>query len=426
MAGALADAGRRRCLHAALVGSLSLGAPARASSPARVLVLGAGWGGLAAAHALSQAGEGVDVTLVDRHAEWWSLPLSNPWLVGRLAGALPRVDLAEWARRHGLRFVRADVQGLDRHRRELHTADGRLAYDWLLLAPGISYDDDTWYGGDAQAAARSRHRFPPGFMAAELPLLRERLLAFQGGTLVVSVPPAPYRCPPAPYERALLLAAWMDEQRLPGRIVVLDAGGGMARLVRLFGRGAAARIEHRSHSPVRAVNLKAQVISTDVDELRFDHAMPLPPQHAGALLREAGLTDAAAPGWAAVDPATLQARADERIFVVGDALGPVSPLFGAYPKTAHVAAQLGSAAAAQVLARVRGQAAAAPLLPRSECHVWTQASPPEQIMLEASHRLRADGVLVQTVRQHDNTQPRGEAEASLRTLLRERLGVALG
>jgi NADPH-dependent 2,4-dienoyl-CoA reductase/sulfur reductase-like enzyme len=425
---------RRQLLVAAAAlgrGAAALGAAgAVGGARARVLVVGAGWGGLAAAHALAAEGTALDVTLIDRSTRLHSLPLSSAWLVDRSPLHLLPVDLPEWARRHGQRFVAAEVQAIERGTRMLRSSAGALPYDWLVLATGADYDDAAWYGGDAEAAALAHARYPAGFQAHELVRLKQQLAAFQRGTLVLTVPAPPYRCPPAPYERTVLIAWHIRTRGLAARILLLDAGGGMARFNRLFATQWADVIEHRTHTTLQRVDPAARRIVTDEGELRFDHAMLLPPMRASALVRDAGLQAPRAAGragpWAAVDPATLRSPHDERIYLVGDLLDQVSDLFGNYPKTAHVACDLGAAAAQHLAAASRGESPSAVAPPRSLCHVWLQADPPEQLILEARFRRRGDGVITQAVRQIDHTQPGGEDLAALKALMRNRLGITPG
>jgi NADH dehydrogenase FAD-containing subunit len=430
----LRAAGASTTLSALLPARIGAAAAAGGAKP-KVVVVGAGWAGVAAARALTASGTRdaaeFDVQVLDRDPVLRMLPLSNAWLVGRTPLRLPPVDLPALARRQGWRFDAAEVTEIDRAQRTVHARDRRFGYDWLVLATGAAADPAAWFGADARAANEARARFPGGFDARELDACKRALEAFAaagGGTLVMTVPPAPYRCPPAPYERAALIGWWIRSRGLKAKLFVLDSGGGMQRFNRLFGERYAAQIEHRLHAPVRKVDPFAKTISTDDGELRFDHALLLPPTHAGALVHDAGLAGRDAQGrptrWAAVDAATLRSPHDERVVVVGDAMDGVSPLFGAYPKTAHIAADLGAAAAAHLAAVARGQPQPeATTLPRSLCHVWLDADPAEQLQLDASFRRRGDGVVVQTVRQVDNPQPRDEDLAWARTLLAQRLGV---
>jgi NADPH-dependent 2,4-dienoyl-CoA reductase/sulfur reductase-like enzyme len=433
-AGARPTLSRRRWLRAA--GAVALwpstsGTAAPVTTPTqRVLIIGAGWAGLAAAHRLRQRAADLQITLVDRDRQWRSLPLSNAWLTGFAADALPRIDLDTWCGARGVRFVAGEVAALHPDARAAEVGGARLAYDWLLLATGCTTDLSVWTEGDAAAAAELRQRWPAGYAATELDAVRRGLQAFSGGDLVLTVPPGPLRCPPAPYERAVLLAGWMRARGLPGRVVLLDATGGMPRYTRLFAERWRGLIEHRPHTTVRRVDPATRRILTDDDELRFAHALLLAPMHAGSLLAAAGLAGPASPAgagphapWADVDPLTLRSRHDPRVFVAGDAVGHVSVLFGAYPKTAQVAADLGAAVADQIAAAALDQPPPPPALPTSQCHVWLQADPPEQLRLDAQHRLRGDGVIAQSVRQWDNPQPRGEDLAWARALLAQRLGV---
>jgi len=419
--------------------ALGVGRVLAAASP-KTVIIGAGWAGIATAHALTRGGAAAaDVTVIDREPVFRALPLSNAWLVGRTPLRLPAIDLADLARRQGWRFVAGEVTAIDRAQRSVqtrtgHARDRHLPYDTLVLATGAAADHSAWFGDDARAIAHTRERFAAGFETRELQACRQRLEAFAasgGGTLVMTVPPPPYRCPPAPYERAALIGWWIKARGLKAKLVLLDAGGGMQRFNRLFAQRYAAQIEHRLHAPVQRVDPFAQVVTTDDGDQHFDHALLLPPMHAGALVRDAGLAGRDARGqatrWAAVHADTLRSPHDERVVVIGDAMDSVSPLFGAYPKTAHIAADLGAAAAALLAAEPpRGNSQQLAALPRSQCHVWLDAEPPEQLQLDASFRRRGDGLIEQSVRQIDNPQPRDEDLVWARGVLVGRLGVVLG
>jgi NADPH-dependent 2,4-dienoyl-CoA reductase/sulfur reductase-like enzyme len=403
------------CAGAGMPGAGRAGPSEGGSARQRVVVVGGAWAGLSAARELRQLAPELDVLVIDRDPVMRCLPLSNPWLVGRTPERMPRLDRAALASQLGYRFVAAEVQRLDRAQRKVHTAQGAFAYDWLLVATGLAYDYSAWFGADQQAAAAAaQNLFPAGYVAHELDALKQRLQAFEGGNLVINVPAPPVRCPPAPYERAMLLAWWLKTNRIKGKVTVLDAGGGLPRFTRLFAERYSGLIDFQPHTVIRSIDPFAKRITTDDGDLPFDHAMLLPPMRASAVVEQAGLLGLDAQGkpgaWTAVDPLRLRAPSDERVFLAGDLLGTVSPLFGHYPKTAHMATRLGLAAARQIAARSRGAAATEPplALPHSVCHVWLDADPAEQLRMETSYRLRGDGVIAQTVTQHDNPQPRDE------------------
>ena len=427
---------KRRNLLAALAASgldwpspaWSTGSPSATTraNRQRVVVVGGGWGGLSFARQLRLRAPDIELVLIDRDPVFRSLPLSNPWLVGRTPERLAPIDLATLGASLGFRFVQAEVLSIDRAQRQVKTNLGPFAYDWLMLANGIAYDYAPWFGDDQRAIAQARTQFPAGFVASELDLLKRQLASFQGGDLVMTIPPPPYRCPPAPYERAMLIGWMLKTRRIPGKLTVLDAGAGLPRFTRLFAERYPAQIVYRPHSSGLVIDPFAHRLSTDEGDMRFEHAMLLPPMRASPLLEQAGLLGTNAQGqtthWAGVDPLRLCSPQDERVYLAGDLLDVVSSLFGYYPKTAHLATRLGAAAALQVAAHSLGLIPPPVALPESICHVWLDADPQEQLRIEATYRHRGDGLIAQAVQQYDNPQPRDEDLHWGRTLYTDHLG----
>lgn len=378
----------------------------------RVVIVGGGWGGLSAARHLRALAPELEVVLLERNAAFWSLPLSNRWLTGRIDGRHLSHDYARAARHHGYVFVHADVTAIDRERRRVVTARGALDYDWLVLAVGIGYDYAPLLGDDRRAIDYTRTQYPCAFTAgAEVQALKAKLDGFAGGDLVMTLPPAPYRCPPAPYERAAMIAAAFKARRLKAKLIVLDPNPLMAGFSRVFEDQYRDQIVYVPHARIKALDPFRKTIATEFDELRFDDAIIMAPQQAGELVRQAGLVGRDAQGkpsgWADQDPVHLHARDDQRVFLIGDLMGQVSPLFGAYPKTGQLASRLGRIAAAEIAARANGRVPER-LLPDSVCHVYTNVEPPEALRIEASYRFRGDGVIVQATQQHFDPHPQDE------------------
>ena len=405
---------RRRTFLGATLGYYALPLAVRAAAAAgRVVVVGGGWGGLAAARHLRGLAPQIDVTLIDRQPEFWSQPLSNRWLVGLAKSEWLRHDYRQAAQHYGYRFVNAEIRGIDRSTREVVTAAGKYPYDWLVLAPGIREDFSAWYGVDRDSAAHTRQHFPSAFAAGRDHLaLKAKLEGFRGGDLVMTVPPMPYRCPPAPYERAGLIAWWLKTRNIKGRLVVLDPNLPVISFDRIFRDTYRDQITYLPQARVKSLDPFKRRIVTDFDTIDFNDAILMPPQQAADLVWDSGLigkaTDGSPSGWAACDPVTLNAVNDEHVFVVGDALDKVSPLFGQYPKTAQLAASLGRIAATQIAARARGTAADRSL-PESACYVINLPEPKELTRIESTYRFRGDGVIQQTVRQQHDPQA-GEAD----------------
>ncbi len=391
----------------------------------RAVVVGGGWGGLAAARHLRSLVPGLEVVLLERNPVFRSLPLSNAWLVGRRETRLLLHDYRRAAAAYGYEFVQAEVGGIDRDRRQVVTPAGRLDYDWLVLAPGIRHDWSAWYGDERRPIEECLRRFPAAFAAGDEGLrLRSKLEGFRGGDLLMTVPPMPYRCPPAPFERACLIAWFMKSRGIPGKVIVLDPNPPTPAFERVFREQFGDRISYQAQVRIKSLNPFARTVETDFDDFRFDDAIIMPAQQAGDLAWQAGLIGRDASGrptgWAAVDPLHLHVPDDERIHVVGDALDRVSPLFGFYPKTGHLAASQGAIVAAAIAARHAGQAPEV-RLPEGSCHVLTNPDPEEAMRLDTRFRLRGDGVIAQTASQTRIVQPQGEdlawAQAHFRDFL---------
>ncbi|MDK9703523.1 MAG: NAD(P)/FAD-dependent oxidoreductase [Sulfuritalea sp.] len=380
----------------------------------RVVIVGGGWGGLAAARHLRELAPELEVVLVERSAAFRSLPLSNKWLVGLGQESGRSHDYAGVARAWGYRVIQAEVIAIDREQRLVVTRGGTLAYDWLVLAVGIRYDYAPWFGDDRRAAAEAQKLYPAGFVTGELDALKQKLDGFRGGDFVMTIPPAPYRCPPAPYERAVMIAWLFKQKKIKGRLVIVDPGPGMQAFNRVFADRYKDRILHLTHAKVKSVDPFNRKIVTEFDDLHFDDGILMAPQQAGDLVWQAGLAargdDGKPTGWAAVDPLRLHAIDDDRVFPVGDLIDKVSPLFGHYPKSGHLANRLGRIAAREIAGRARGSLSQ-PILPDSVCHVFADVDPMESVRIDAEYRLRGDGLIAQSVRQHFDPQPRGEDEA---------------
>lgn len=406
----------RRFFLQSLAGlTLGLGRRGWASPPARVVVVGGGWSGLAAAATLRRLVPDFEVTLVEPRAAFFSLPLSNAVLAGTLDPARLVRDPARAAARHGYRLIRARVDAIDRGRRELRAGDARIDYDWLVLAAGIRHDYAALAGGDAAAGEWiARHHGAAFDDGDEILGLQRRVETFRGREFLIAVAPGPARCPPAPYERAAAIAHRFRRIAPEARLTILDPGGGMPAFRQVFAERHAGRVRLVTHAEITGVDPERRLVRTAFEDFPFDEAVLMPPQRAPALAEAAGISGA--DGWVAVDPLHMHAAADERIFPVGDLLGPVSPLFGHFPKTAHVALRLGALAAARIAARAAGREMPADL-PDSVCHVTTDYGLPEGQRIEAGYRRRGDGLLVQAVRQQRNSQPRGEDMAWLEQAL---------
>ena len=334
-------------------GLLALGGcaplPSRRAIP-RVVVVGGGYGGATAARYLAMLGaERVDVTLVERDAAFVSCPLSNLVVGGSRTLADITLGYDALARR-GVRVVRDRAVAVDPDRRRVRLARGDdLRYDRLILSPGIDFFYDRIRGLEMAAA---RERFPHAWRAgAQTLALRRQLEAMRdGGVFAISIPRAPYRCPPAPYERACQVAWYFRRAKPKSKVLVLDGNEDVQSQKALFMR--AWNEDYRG-----IVDYRPDCVLTDVDaatgtahfetadDVTADVLNVIPPHGAGDIARSAGAITAN-DQWCEVDFLTFESIRVPDVHVLGDAI-QVAPLMA---KSGHMANQHGKVAAFAVLA----------------------------------------------------------------------------
>jgi NADPH-dependent 2,4-dienoyl-CoA reductase/sulfur reductase-like enzyme len=407
---------------ASVIGTLS--APlllAQATRP-KVVIIGGGWGGLSAARHLA---ESCEVTLIERNGEFISLPLSNRWLAGVDDGRRLRQNYRKTSELFAYRFVQAEVRGFDMNRHSVSTSVGDFAYDWLIVAAGISEDDDALVSGDRKAAAETRLSFPSAYTPGrELDIVHRKLADFNGGEFLINLPLAPYRCPPAPYERAVIIAHMIKSRGLKARLTVVEPNAPWAGYQRIFNEQFRDQVTYLPNTRLRQVDPFRRIATLDIDEIRFDDAILMPPQRAADLCANNGLNGTNS-AWATVHPRNLAFLGDDRVFVIGDSVGAVSPLFGHYPKTGEMASRMGQIVATQIIGRITGKTSE-PALPESTCFAYLSLNPPQFTRIESRYRVRGDGAIAQTISQKQENNPQGEDDAWLTSWHKSLFGSAAG
>src|SRR5438105_10852679 len=351
---------RRQFLKTAAAGAALLPLPAIAQGAGgRVVVVGGGFGGASCARFIKRIDPRITVTLVEANPTFIACPFSN----GVIAGLR---DLK--AQEFGYDKLAADPvvlqlspgTAIDPQGRTVTLGNGtRLPYDRLVLSPGI---DIRWDGlpGYTEAAAE---RMPHAWKAGEQTLLlRRQLEAMEdGGTVVMSAPANPFRCPPGPYERASLIAYYLKTKKPKSKLIILDAKDAFSKQ-RLFQNAWRAlypdHIEWVSLSKggkVNSVDVATKTLKTDFGDHKADVANVIPPQKAGAIAQTAGVADRS--GWCPVDPVTFESKLVPNIHVIGDAA-----IMGGMPKSAFSANAQAKVCAAAVTDLLAGKTAVEPRL----------------------------------------------------------------
>jgi sulfide dehydrogenase [flavocytochrome c] flavoprotein subunit len=394
---------RRALLAAGAI--LAAPAPLRAQAAMRLVVIGGGFGGASAANFARRTYPDVQVTLVEPQRSFVTCPYGNLLLAGeRQIGQI--THSYDGLRARGVTVVHDRAAGIDAVARSVRLAGGQtLAYDRLILSPGIAIRWGAIEGYDQAAAETLPHAWIPADGAQTL-LLRRQLEAMpDGGVVGLAIPPNPFRCPPGPYERISMIAHYLKRHKPRSKILALDAKEGFSKQG-LFQDGWRALygdmiewVPGNRDGKVVKVDVRERVLETEFGTRhKVDVANVIPPQSAAALAVEAGLANDT--GWVPVNTRTFEARAAQGIHVIGDANIP-----GPMPKSGFVANTTAKQAVASAVALHRGQAVPEPVY-FNTCYSHVGAE--YGISVVNIFRPNADGTAIAEVPNSGGISPRGD------------------
>jgi sulfide dehydrogenase [flavocytochrome c] flavoprotein chain len=344
---------------AASSAALTFPSPLFAQSAARVIVIGGGFAGASCARALRRTGPKLQVTLIEPNKVFTACPFSNEVIAGLRPLEAQQFSYDRIAA-EGVNVIAQAATKVDANARVVGLADGTsLAYDRLVLAPGIDLHFDALPGYDEAASSKMPHAWKAGEQTV---LLRKQLEAMNdGGLVALAIPASPSRCPPAPYERASLIAYYLKTRKPRSKILLLDAKDAFPQQ-RLFENawkelypGMIERVALSQGGRVTSVDPNANTIVTDFGNYTAQVANVIPPQKAGRIAEIAGAADNT--GWCPIDPVTFASKLVPNIHVVGDAC-----IAGGIPKSASAANAEAKACADIVVSQIAGKTPLAPKL----------------------------------------------------------------
>jgi len=331
--------------------------PANTGLSGHIVVVGGGMAGNTLAKYLRMwGGTGVTVTLVEKETTYTSNIMSNLVLNGQRS-----LDSLSYRRdtltgHYGVSLRIGEVTAIESANKRVLLADGgMLAYDHLVLAPGLEFDLLPGMGSASEYDTLIPHAWQAG---PQTQLLRDQLLAMPaGGTVVISIPRAPYRCPPGPYERACVIADWLKRNKPGSRVVVLDANADITvekdNFLNAFNVTHAGIIEYKPGCAITQVNSSTREIMYTQNGVSVLIAAgvfnPIPPQRAPDLLGKTGLLNSPDGRFAAVDVLSYESTVLPGIHIIGDASHTTQP------KAGHVANQEAKVCADAILRRLSGQ-----------------------------------------------------------------------
>ena len=320
-----------------------------AKNVGRVVVLGAGWGGLSAAKTIKQISPNVEVVIIDKKREFISCPMSN-WVIGQLKSMEDiTFSFDNLKSKYSINFIHEEAINIDPSKKIIKTDKQEISYDKLILSPGIELN----YSSIENWNKSSFNNFPSAWKAGrETKLLSDKIKNLSnGGVVAISIPLGPYRCPPGPYERASLIASYLKKYKKNTKLIILDSNQKIVSKGVLFKEAwdefYSDIIEYRPNSGVIGVDNINNKFITDFEDLRCDVANLIPSQRAPKFLKENGLIEKGS-NWAAVNPYDFSSSIAKDIFIIGDSTSQSN--VGRVPKSGYIANSMGKVCALAVIA----------------------------------------------------------------------------
>ena len=361
-----------------------------------VVVVGGGYGGATVAKYLRMWSEGgVQVTLIERNPTFISCPISNLVIGGSKTMEDITISYDGLKNKWGVRLIQDDVVAVDAAKRSIKLAKGGdIAYDRLVLSPGVDFMFDQIPGlNNADAQAKILHAWKAG---AQTVALRKQLEAMKdGGVYAISIPKAPYRCPPGPYERACLVANYFKQNKPKSKVVILDANEDVMSKKALFTKAwddlYKGIIEYRNNSEVKDVEVASNTAVLEFDKFKADVLNIIPPQRAGDIAAKSGIK-LINNRWVDINWLSMESTSTPGIHVLGDAIFPAPTM----PKSGHMANQHGKLAAAAILNQLAGLEPSPTPVVMNTCYSFVDAK--NVIHVSSVHQYDAATKTVQPVK----------------------------
>jgi NADPH-dependent 2,4-dienoyl-CoA reductase/sulfur reductase-like enzyme len=346
-------------------------APSPGSSKARVIVIGGGMGGTTVAKYLRLWGNAIEVTLIEPNAAYTSNIMSSMVLTGQRNMASLSYSYSRLHSAYGVQVLTDRVVNIDTVpvQPTVTLASGtKLTADRIVLAPGIDFDDVPGLGN----SNRMPHAWKAGVQTT---LLAQQLAAMSaGGTVVLTVPKVPYRCPPGPYERACLIGDWLKVNKPGSKLIVLDANPAIVTEADNFAKAFAMHgITYVPNTDVLQVDPLSSTMRLDTSMGTFNANVVnlIPRQKAGSLVAATSLNNSPDGRFAAVNPLSYESTKAPRIHIIGDASATTQP------KAGHIANQEAKVCADAIVRAFAGVAPDPAPVTNSACYstiTMTQAS----------------------------------------------------
>ncbi|SFV56159.1 Sulfide dehydrogenase [flavocytochrome C] flavoprotein chain precursor [hydrothermal vent metagenome] len=315
----------------------------------QVVIIGGGFGGLTVAKNIKKKNPSIEVLIIEKNDFFMACPFSNTYL-GKLEGINLGTfirDYNEPTRNYGYDMLKAVVTDINRKEKFVQTTQGSIKYDTLVLSPGIAYDYESTIPGISTDKIQELRALAPGALipGSEHVTLERNLSNMEDGNVIITVPSGKFRCPPAPFERACMIAAYMKKEDIRGKVIILNPSNKVAK-------GAAFKeawkelygdiIVHMEFAKITDVDTKSKTISisqTTKDELDDKKVVKqtlsyqvlnlIPNNKANPVIEMSGVeTSKDNFGKVIMNGCSFRTKSDASIYAVGDVVGHAIPPSG--------------------------------------------------------------------------------------------------
>ncbi len=328
-----------------------------------VLILGGGFAGLSTAKFLKELNPKLNVTLIEKNPLFVSCPLSNAW-IGEVTDIEYKdlcFDYNSTVIKHKYNFINETILDIKREEKEVITENQTIKYDFLVMTLGIDYNYKKLFRRDKQKAKETALKAPAALKpGSELIKLKRMVENFKGGNFVLSLPKSSYKCPPAPYERACMIANYFKKNKINGKVILVDPRAKPASKSKVYLEAFNTEykdfIEYQPLTKFKDINFEEKKIYTKsfdekkdkyiIKEIPFEEASIIPPNRANKLYKKAKI-DMYTQGWVKLKQPTYQTVSDENVYVIGDAQGEYP-----FPKSGQMASSCAYVLAKDINARI--------------------------------------------------------------------------
>ena len=363
----------------------------------KVVIIGGGFGGLTVANNLKKKNKDLDVLVIEKNDTFMSCPVSNTYL-GKLEGMdLGKFvfDYAQPVEKHGYSMLKSEVVSIDRATKTVTTAAGVIGYEILVLSPGIAYNYEGQFPTWSQKKIAEVQRTAPAALVpgSEHVALERQLANMDDGDVVITVPNGKFRCPPAPFERASMIAAYMNKEDIKGKVIILNPKAKFAKFGAFMESWKdlySERIVYMPNCSIDDVDVAGKTISfTQKDETgdlvkkshKYEVLNLIPNNRSNPVVDMAGLkTSTDAFRKVLMNGCSFQTATDKDVYAVGDVVAH------GIPPSGQTAVWAGKQCATEITARLAGKSYTLPVKSGAVkagnvCYSMVSDNPEEGIMV---------------------------------------------